>query len=85
MDDGMVCFDNENLACQTFEGPEIQGSRRMVNVPGNLVSKSGGCSVSEGEKVKRKVLSPLRCSTFSDMVRRSVDDCGRGLRSRRAA
>lgn len=68
MDDGMVCFDNENLACQTVEEPEIHGSTSMVKVPGNLVSKSGDCGVSEGEKVRRKVVSPLRCSTFSDMI-----------------
>lgn len=65
----MVCFDNENFACQIFEGPEIHGSRRMVKVPGTLASPSTDFGVPEGEKVRRKVLSPLRWSTFSDMVR----------------
>ena len=63
MQDGMVCFDSENLGCQICEGPESQGSRRMVKVPGNLDSPGRVCEGSAGEKVKRKVLSPLRCST----------------------
>lgn len=65
----MVCFDNENLACQTFEGPEIQGSTRTVKAPGALISLDHICGTSKGEKVRRKVESPLRCSTLSDMVR----------------
>ena len=75
MEDGTVCFESENLACQTFEGPEIQGSRRMVKLPGTLASLGSDCGVSEGEKVKRKVVSPLRCSTLSDMANMYLRNC----------
>lgn len=74
-EDGMVCFDRENLGCQTFEGPAIQGSRRTEKVPGTLASLGSDLGVSEGEKVKRKVLSPLRWSTRSDMATMCLRHC----------
>ncbi len=41
----------------------------MEKLPGDLVRPGDGGKAAAGEKVRRKVLSPLRCLTVIDIVR----------------
>ena len=71
MQDGVVCFDSRNLGCHIVVGPESHGSTRMEKVPGGwwYCGPGGVCrDFSFGEKVRRKVVSPLRCLTVKDMM-----------------
>jgi len=58
------------------EGPDIHGSTRMEKVPGGcrccMLGGEGG-RLSFGEKVRRKVVSPLRCLTVRDMTYTGFD------------
>ena len=69
--DGEVWFERRNLGCHIEDGPESHGSMRIVNVPGACgcwkPGKDGG-RLPVGEKVRRKVVSPLRCLTVRDMT-----------------
>lgn len=68
---GVVCFERRNLGCKIFVGPESQGSTSTEKVPGGCwyCGPGGVCGeVSLGEKVRRKVVSPLRCLTVKDMM-----------------
>lgn len=54
-----------------MEGPDIHGSMRIEKLPGGRSSwKLDGeeTSLSFAEKVRRKVVSPLRCFTVKDMT-----------------
>ena len=65
---GTVCFVTANLGCHTVEGPESHGSTSILNVPTEGGGPGKGRSLSRGEKVRRKVLSPLMCLTVKDMM-----------------
>ena len=69
--DGAVCFDRRNMGCHIVVEPESHGSKRMEKEPGGCwYGGPGGVfgEVSVGEKVRRKVVSPLRCLTVKDMM-----------------
>lgn len=71
MQDGVVCFERRNLGCHIVVGPESHGSTSMEKVPGRgwYCGPGGiGGELSVGEKVRRKVVSPLRCLTVKDMM-----------------
>ena len=69
MHDGTVCLDSMNIGCSMEEVPESHGSTRTEKTPGEFSTPGGVCGRwSEGEKVKRKVVSPLRCLTVRDMT-----------------
>ena len=83
MQDGLVCFESRNLGCHIVDGPESHGSIRMVKLPGGCwyeLSIMGGRGVSIGEKVRRKVVSPLRCLTANDMVNSDGERCAQEMR-----
>ena len=71
MHDGAVCFERRNLGCHMVVGTESHGSTSMEKVPGGCwycgLGGVGG-ELSLGEKVRRKVVSPLRCLTVNDMM-----------------
>lgn len=50
------------------EGPESHGSTRIEKVPDNRAYRLGSGGRSLGKKVRRKVVSPLRCLTVTDMM-----------------
>lgn len=81
MQDGLVCFERRNLGCQIVVGPESQGSTSIEKLPGRCwYCGPGGVygEVSLGEKVRRKVVSPLRCLTVKDMMWDGWMECARG-------
>jgi len=62
------------------EWPASHGSMRIVKVPGNVLRALSGAIL--GEKVKRKVVSALRCLTESDIIATSRDEIhGRRIES----
>ena len=67
MHDGTVCLEKENFGCQICEGPESQGSTRMVKV-----ADGGDGSAAMAEKVSRKVLSPLSFWTESAITATAI-------------
>ena len=50
------------------EAPESHGSTSTEKVPGGCAYELDRGRCSMGEKVKRKVVSPLRCLTLRDMT-----------------
>lgn len=59
MQDGCFCLEMENLECHTLDGPESQGSSRIVN---SLVGYPGeGGKGKMGRNVRRKEASVFKC------------------------
>ena len=76
IDDWTVCLERRNLGCHMVLGPESHGSTSIVKVPGGAWYRGpGGVGghLSRGEKVRRKVVSPLRCLTVKDMLLGEVE------------
>lgn len=55
-----------NFGWSMHEGPDNQGSIRIVKEPGQVPLELAGAK--DGAKVRRKVVSALRCFTTSDIV-----------------
>lgn len=60
--------EDTKMGLTTVMGPVNQGSMRMVKVPGDDAGASGGV------KVSKKVVSPFRDCTFSDMSSDSLSE-----------
>lgn len=54
------------MECHIVEGPEIQGSRRMVNFRLEWPGVGGRCEI--GSRVRRNEASELRCLTVRDIL-----------------
>lgn len=67
--DGTVWWDRANQERPMMEGPESQGSMRMVYGLGGLRFGSG-----QGENVSRKLVSALRCLIVNDIGLVRLDD-----------
>lgn len=62
--DGVVCLERRNLGCHMDEEPESHGSIKTVKDGDSWYEASWW----GGEKVRRKVVSALRCLTVRDMT-----------------
>jgi hypothetical protein len=63
--DGVLRMEIENLECHIFDGPESQGSMRIVKFFGCRPGEGG--SRWMGANVRRKEESPFRCLTVKDI------------------
>jgi hypothetical protein len=69
---GLVfCSEMEKTVLRIVAGPVSQGSTRIVKELGNRPGDRRGAS--GGEKVSRKVVSPFRDCTVSDMAALTAD------------
>jgi hypothetical protein len=71
MHDGDLCLEIENFGCHIFEGPEIQGSRTMVNELLDWPGEGGKGRI--GLKVRRNEASEFRCLTAKDIFKLVYD------------
>jgi len=71
------CLEIENLVCHILDGPESQGSTRMVKGFSTLPGEGGKSRI--GWKVRRKDASEFRCLTVKDMFE-VLDDSIKDIR-----
>lgn len=79
MQEGVLRWETENLEWNIFEGPDIQGSRRMVKVWEGRPGEGGKGDM--GAKVRRNDASLFRCLTVKDIFESGDEKIEKGCKA----